>query len=205
MPTQAPRASYHHGDLKQTLVTEGIALVEAEGVRALSLKALAERCGVSAPALYHHFRNKDELLEALGLHALARFEEALAPALYDTASALSFQAFARAYLGFAHEHPALYDLVFGPTTWKGNGDEVRRRAKRSFRAFVRRIDAERERGRPIGKEDPLRLAQVAWATLHGLCRMRDDGLAFSRAAVDDVAIYAAHLLDRALASTSHEG
>jgi len=185
--------------LKETLVSEGLALVEAHGAENLSLKALAERCGVSTPALYHHFRSKDELLQELGLRALTAFEAALAPALGARGEeGVLLEAFARAYVTFAMSRPELYDLVFGRTTWKRTRGEVHRRARRSFRSFVGRLAEEQERGRIPQGEEPLRLAQVAWATLHGLCRMHDDGLAFSREAVFEAATYASRLLSRAL-------
>ena len=193
---QAPRTTYHHGDLKQTLVSEGLRLVEAEGARHLSLKALAARCGVSTPALYHHFKNKDELDEALAVQALAQFEGALAPSLRRD-DGFSLEAFSHAYVTFATERPELYDLVFGKTTWRSPRGEVHRRARRSFRTFVERLEEEKARGRVPASEDALRVAQVTWATLHGLCRMHEDGLAFSREAVIDVARYAARLVSRA--------
>jgi len=41
-------------------------MVGEVGIGALSLRKLAERVGVSPPALYHHFKNKQDLLLALG-------------------------------------------------------------------------------------------------------------------------------------------
>jgi TetR/AcrR family tetracycline transcriptional repressor len=42
-----------------------MSLVDAEGLDALTLRALAGRLGVQAPTLYWHVRNKAELLDAL--------------------------------------------------------------------------------------------------------------------------------------------
>jgi AcrR family transcriptional regulator len=39
-------------------------LFYAEGIRAVSVDAVAERAGVTKKTLYYHFRSKDELLEA---------------------------------------------------------------------------------------------------------------------------------------------
>jgi AcrR family transcriptional regulator len=44
-----PRA-YHHGDLQRALVEAGMAIVEREGVEALSLRAAARRAKVSHAA-----------------------------------------------------------------------------------------------------------------------------------------------------------
>ena len=39
-----------------------LALIDSGGLDALSLQAVAREMGVSAPSLYHHFRDKEELL-----------------------------------------------------------------------------------------------------------------------------------------------
>lgn len=41
------------------------ALVDAEGLAALSTRRLAAELGVSGPSLYNHFRTKDQILEAV--------------------------------------------------------------------------------------------------------------------------------------------
>lgn len=45
-------------------------LVDADGVGAFSMRRLAGELGVSAPTLYWHFRNRDDLLAAAAEHAL---------------------------------------------------------------------------------------------------------------------------------------
>lgn len=49
----------------QRVIDEAMRLVDAEGLDALTLRALARRLGVQAPTLYWHVKNKAELLDAL--------------------------------------------------------------------------------------------------------------------------------------------
>ena len=49
------------------IVETARALVDAEGLAAVSTRRLAAELGVSGPSLYNHFRTKDEILEA-GAH-----------------------------------------------------------------------------------------------------------------------------------------
>ena len=51
---------------KQVVVQRALALGDAEGVEALTIRRLAAELGVTPMALYWHFRNKEELLAALG-------------------------------------------------------------------------------------------------------------------------------------------
>jgi AcrR family transcriptional regulator len=56
---QRPRLS------KAAVVGRAIALADAEGPEALTIRRLAQELGVTPMALYWHFRNKDELLNGL--------------------------------------------------------------------------------------------------------------------------------------------
>ncbi len=47
------------------IVKTARALVDAEGLQAVSTRRLAAELGVSGPSLYNHFRTKDEILEAV--------------------------------------------------------------------------------------------------------------------------------------------
>ncbi|MFC4496997.1 TetR/AcrR family transcriptional regulator [Streptomyces ovatisporus] len=47
------------------IVACALALVDAEGLQAVSTRRLAAELGVSGPSLYNHFRNKDEILDAV--------------------------------------------------------------------------------------------------------------------------------------------
>lgn len=51
----------------------GFALLATDGLPGLSMRALADRLGVQAPALYWHFTSKSELI---GMMALALYHEA---------------------------------------------------------------------------------------------------------------------------------
>jgi len=57
--SQRPRLS------KAAVVGRAIALADAEGLDALTIRRLAQELGVTPMALYWHFRNKDELLNGL--------------------------------------------------------------------------------------------------------------------------------------------
>lgn len=53
---------------RDTVVTRAMALVDAEGIDALTIRRLATDLGVTPMALYWHFKNKDELLDGIAEH-----------------------------------------------------------------------------------------------------------------------------------------
>lgn len=50
---------------RERIVTTALALVDEEGLPAVSTRRLAARLGVSGPSLYNHFATKDEILDAV--------------------------------------------------------------------------------------------------------------------------------------------
>src|SRR4029453_12912774 len=57
--------AYHHGDLRNALISEGRRLLEEIGARELSLRHVARSVGVSIAAPSHHFEGKEGLLAAM--------------------------------------------------------------------------------------------------------------------------------------------
>ena len=72
-----PLNTYHHGDLRDALVQAALAEAEQGGPEAISLKALAKQLGVSQPAPYRHFADREALLEAVTAEAFRQFNAIL--------------------------------------------------------------------------------------------------------------------------------
>ena len=116
-PRKAKKRRYHHGDLRRTLLDAAVELVALRGVDDLSLRALARHAGVSSGAPYHHFASKKDLLAAIAVDGFARLADAMriardAPGSRSPADRLA--AIGEAYVRFALEHPAHYELMFKP-------------------------------------------------------------------------------------------
>ena len=58
-------APYHHGDLRNCAITAAAELIESIGSYDITIAQVAKRVGVSSPALYRHFKDKDALLTAV--------------------------------------------------------------------------------------------------------------------------------------------
>lgn len=71
------KSSYHHGNLREALVRQGLLMLTEQGQDKLSLRELAKRCGVSPAAPYAHFENKDDLLGALRDAVMAELADEL--------------------------------------------------------------------------------------------------------------------------------
>ncbi|MBW1905082.1 MAG: TetR/AcrR family transcriptional regulator [Deltaproteobacteria bacterium] len=104
--------SYHHGNLREALLETAFGLVDSQGVEAISMRALAREAGVSSAAPFRHFADKRVLLEAVAEKAAAELERKVDEATAECSDALTqFRAMSVAYVRFAAEHPALFDLI----------------------------------------------------------------------------------------------
>src|SRR6202041_1982392 len=58
---------------RQDIVNAALLVLDEVGMDKLTTRTLAARLGVAQPALYWHFKNKDELLDALSVEILRRY------------------------------------------------------------------------------------------------------------------------------------
>lgn len=58
------KRSYHHGDLRETLIRTSLELISEVGLAGFSVAKVAKRAGVSSGAPYRHFPNRESLLAA---------------------------------------------------------------------------------------------------------------------------------------------
>lgn len=109
---------YHHGDLRNGLIAEGLRLVETAGADGFSLREAARGLGVTANAAYRHFADKSDLLTAIAAHGFGilsdRLQASIDAAGEEQAPA-RLQILGRAYVAFAVERPELFRLMFGPS------------------------------------------------------------------------------------------
>jgi AcrR family transcriptional regulator len=113
MPSARPTGQ-HHGDLRNALLRAALALVAERGANAFTLAETSRRAGVSVAAPYKHFADKDALLAELARLGYEQQHERFAAAMAasnDPAEQLA--AFAAAYVQFAADSRALFDITFG--------------------------------------------------------------------------------------------
>lgn len=165
---RAPRAAYHHGELREALIAEALAAVAADGSAALNLRDLARRLGVSPAAPYRHFVDKDELLRAVAAEVGARYAAEMTQAASEAPpDALSqFRATGVAAVRFAVRHPAHYRVMHDPALGGGHDPDEP--------ALIERLAA----AQAAGEIAPLPLDAIvltARAAIYGLTRMISDG------------------------------
>lgn len=168
----SPKRSYHHGDLRNALISAAAELAALGGPGSVSIRAAARLVGVTPTAAYRHFSGHEELLAA----AKDRASDALAEAMHKELSARprsddpvrhalsSLAALGRGYIAFSRTEPGLFRTVFSP---ESPTIETSTEDQGPFALLLRSLDELVAVGYLSPERRPL--AEVAaWATIHGL-------------------------------------
>ncbi|MEU3902757.1 TetR/AcrR family transcriptional regulator [Streptomyces goshikiensis] len=171
--------SYHHGNLRAALLERAEAVLTASGAEGLSLRGLARDLGVSHAAPSRHFRDRQALLDALAVSGFTTLNARLRSAAAGGADGADEAAgpvgarlagLGRAYVDFAVGHTALLDLMFTVKHADDSSAELRELGHESL-LIVARLMEEGQRTGAVRPGDPVRLAQVAFSTVHGLATL----------------------------------
>lgn len=109
---------YHHGNLREALLTAANEVLEQNSSETLSLRGLAKTVGVSPTAVYSHFTDKTALLMELkteGFKRLTAFMLSQINELPDPGPEARIRCIGKAYIYFALHHRNLFDILFGWT------------------------------------------------------------------------------------------
>jgi AcrR family transcriptional regulator len=159
---------YHHGDLRNALISIATELLAEDGLHALSLRKMAQRAGVSHNAPYMHFTDKEAVLVAIaeeGFRLLAvDVESAIAQSGSSTREQLIVAS--QAYVRFALGHPDHVQVMFRPV------DETKyphlvKISQTSLNRLFELVKSGQESGE-LNAGDTQAITKAIWAMAHGI-------------------------------------
>lgn len=173
-PERQDAKPYHHGNLRDALVTAALDLLEREGT-AFTLRAAAKAVGVSHTAPYNHFPDKAALLAAVAIRGFETLERAVEAARVAAGADPGAQlaATGEAYVLFAAKHPALFRLMFGPRSDDAHSEAVQAASLSAFEALVRVMRDGIAAG-TFRPGDARACAFTAWSLVHGMAQLAID-------------------------------
>jgi AcrR family transcriptional regulator len=175
MPRQngASERGYHHGDLRQALISAALSILDAEGVDAVTVRAVARKAGVAHSAPANHFKDRAALLTALAIEvfdALAA-EVCNATDLAEESAETRLHAFGQAVVQFAFRYKNRYRLL-----WRRDSlNPADRQLDACGGALYDRLKmllADGPRSEKVSVDSQI---IAAWSMVHGYVCLRLDG------------------------------
>jgi AcrR family transcriptional regulator len=169
------RASRGSGEqLRAEIVAATKELLARSGnLEAVSIRAVADAVGVTAPSIYLHFSDKDELIEAVVADVFAELDAAMVAAAETVETPLDkLCAYGTAYVQFALDHPEHYRIAtmspLGKSQEASHIDEVM--TDSAFNHLMTMVQACIDAG-IFAAGDPLGIALEMWAPAHGIASL----------------------------------
>jgi AcrR family transcriptional regulator len=168
-------------------------LLETADTSAVSIRAIADRVGVTAPSIYRHFADKDALMMAVCAGVFDQLDDALEKA--GAGAADPFEELClkgRAYVEFGVAHPEHYRLIFmikheqarntassgagGPAFDPTGGLPLDGDAPAGSAAFAHLQDtvhrAIERRHASVDPPDEFAMTCAVWSAVHGITSLR---------------------------------
>ncbi len=177
-PSPGREQAYHHGDLHEALLKAAKRVAEREGIKGLTLRAVAREAGVSHAAPAHHFGDMTGLLSELAAVGFKKFSaERTAAAEAAGSPEAASDARAGAYVAFARNNPCMFQLMFRAERLDHMRPALQESSTSAFNNLARLVG---ERRHEKVSPDHLTLAQAAdiarvWSMVHGFAMLHLDG------------------------------
>ncbi|MBL8690404.1 MAG: helix-turn-helix transcriptional regulator [Rhodospirillaceae bacterium] len=159
-------------------MSSGLALIEAEGAEALSVREVARRAGVSSAAPFRHFPSRVALMTAIAEEAMRRFHAEFVAAQEKAPKddpLARFRAIGTAYLRWAFRNPTHFQILSDRTLFDFEGAaELRRQDDEIRTAMEAAVRAAIAKGQ-IHSDDVRLLHLAGRGLVYGLARMQVDG------------------------------
>jgi AcrR family transcriptional regulator len=163
----APGAPATRPSSRTAILAATEALLLAEGVTGMSIRKVTDRCGYTAPTIYHHFGDKAGLVSAVVEGRFRRILELMSSIPRGPDAAHYLREMARAFVGFALENPDHYRLLSVPGV-----DPAAVPSAEAARSLVKRALEELAREGTLATADIQAAYETTWAMLHGLISLR---------------------------------
>lgn len=164
------------GSAREKILDAADRLFRTSGLEAVTTRRVADRVGVTAMALYRHFRDKEALIEALVAHGFGLWEERLAAAVSVSDEQRPLERALLAYRDFALEEPHYFQLMF--LTVRGGVPNARESLRQTdspaFHQVLVKVRQQIDAGQYRIRDAP-QLTLLAWSLAHGLIALHFTG------------------------------
>ena len=174
-------------EMRRRLADAALSIYLAQGLEAVSFRALAEALGISHTLIYRYVDDKDELLAQVRAAAVGRFENFVRSRERSGESRFErLRTVFDAYVEYVRRNPAEYLLIFSTEQPSPDAYPDLLAARRSlFEHAVQQVQACVDAGEIQG--DARRITHAFWGGLHGLMTLHVNGQLVHGCDLDELA------------------
>jgi AcrR family transcriptional regulator len=157
-------------DPRERILVCACELYLQDGLEGFSMRKLAGRLGVTAPALYRHFDSKEQVLLEVVREAYERFARHLYTALQGSTPLERFDLAGEGYLEFSLENPRLFEVLFAAPDhlgWECLPKDLEAQSCALGQFWNDRVRECMDAG-ILRRGDPQSVAVTLWGHAHGL-------------------------------------
>ena len=164
------KKKYHHGNLKEVIISKALEILKKDGYESLSLRKLASEINVSVAAPYRHFKDNEELLSEIAIKGFELLKENLEEIInkYKGKFLKQFQEAGIAYVEFAIQNEELFRVMYGnKIKHHSKHERLKQKGEESFQVLYNIIKNCQEKN-ILKKKNTDSIVLAAWSLVHGL-------------------------------------
>jgi AcrR family transcriptional regulator len=150
------------------IVDAALRILQKEGPDAVSMRQIARAVGVTPMALYHHFPNRDALLQAATDQEFEKLARSITRLSATGTTESQLRKVMDCYCDYAFTHPRIFDYVFSHPRAGARRfpEDFKARRSPTLNRVADIVESGMER-REIRQGDVWEIALQVWALVHG--------------------------------------
>ena len=152
----------------ERIAEAALLILEGEGPEAVSMRRVAEAVGITPMAIYHHFPNREALLNSITDREFAKFLGYIQRRIVSGSHQRRLISAMEAYIDYALDRPRIFDYVFSQSrpAARRYPEDFRQRRSPTLNPLAGQV-ADAMASGWMKKDDIWEVALELWAVTHG--------------------------------------
>ena len=152
----------------ERIAEAALLILEGEGPEAVSMRRVAEAVGITPMAIYHHFPNREALLNSITDREFAKFLGYIQRRIVSGSHERRLISAMEAYIDYALDRPRIFDYVFSQSrpAARRYPEDFRQRRSPTLNPLADQV-ADAMASGWMKKDDIWEVALELWAVTHG--------------------------------------
>ncbi|MUT67588.1 TetR/AcrR family transcriptional regulator [Paenibacillus sp. NEAU-GSW1] len=155
----------------QTILEAAAAIADKKGMQEVTLASLSQTLGVRSPSLYNHINGLNGLRCKLAVFGLNRLNDRLMRAAVGRSGEDAVLAVGQAYIGFARQHPGLYEATLSSVHDGASEDAETAAELREVSDELVALMIQLIRGEALEEEEAIHLVRGLRSIMHGFASL----------------------------------